>query len=540
MLTRVVTPPARVLLLGVDAGSAPLVRRWAAAGVLPTFRRLLAQGLVADLAGLEGFFVGSTWPSLYTGVNPARHGISSLVQLRAGTYDLFRCYTGEFIKREPFWNHLSRAGRRVAICDVPLSGLSTDLNGIQTVEWGSHDANYGFRTWPAGLAREIKARFGSHPLSTSCDADHRSAEQFRALGARLVEGVRRKTALTGFLLAQGGWDLLVQVFTEGHCAGHQCWHLHDPQHPAHEASVVRVAGDPIRDVYAAIDQAIGELTAAAGDECLVLVLLSHGMCGRYGAQFLLPDILVRLGLGVPPAPALSATTGASARRERLLRGFRRWVPDGAKAWLRSARQRLGARRDPGDSLPRWSLDPRLSRCFLVDNGLAVGGVRLNVRGREPHGLVEPGADELAVCAQLARDLEAIRDLDRDRPMVRRVVRTADLYRGEYSNLLPDVLVAWSDDLPIGSATVGSGAGATVRLGSERIGVLEGTNRYCRTGDHRPEGLLIAVGPGVTAGPPSRVVSTVDIAPTLTACLGVELPDPDGQPIPELLNARLAG
>jgi predicted AlkP superfamily phosphohydrolase/phosphomutase len=533
-----VTPPARVLLLGVDAGSAPLVREWADAGVLPTFRRLLAQGLVGETRSLEGFFVGSTWPSLYTGVTPARHGISSLVQLRVGSYDLFRCYTGEFVKREPFWNHLSRAGRRVAICDVPLSGISEGLNGIQLVEWGSHDANYGFRSWPPRLARRIRSRFGPHPLSASCDDTHRPAEAFRALTARLVEGVRRKTALTRYLLDQGGWDFFTQVFTEAHCAGHQAWHLHDPRHPAHETRVASVTGDPLRTVYVAIDRAIGELLQAAGDDCLVIVLLSHGMCARYGAQFLLPDILVRLGVGVAPGPPSAPRAGpARLSLERLLESGWRRTPDGLKSWLRPGLERIRRARDRGDSLPRWTLDPRLGRAFLVDNGLAVGGIRLNLRGREPQGLVAPGAEEEALGRQLAQDLEEIRNLDSGRPMIRRVSRTADLYQGEHLDLLPDLLVAWSEEEPIGSATVGSGAGSTVRLGSARVGELIGTNRYCRTGDHRPEGLFVAVGPGIVGGRLSHAVSVLDFAPTLAALLDVEVPGPDGQPILELLATR---
>src|SRR5205823_12593707 len=132
--TRKVPVSARLLFLGIDAGSRDLIEAWAREGVLPTLRALMTRGIVGKTESLDGFFVGSTWPSFYTGVSPARHGIHSLVQLRPGTYELYRCYTGDFVKREPFWNHLSRAGRRVAICDVPLTGVSKDLNGIQMIE----------------------------------------------------------------------------------------------------------------------------------------------------------------------------------------------------------------------------------------------------------------------------------------------------------------------------------------------------------------------------------------------------------------------
>src|SRR5262249_51695657 len=147
------------------------------------------------------------------------------------------------------------------IFDIPLSGVSQGLNGLQTVEWGSHDANYGFRAWPHALAREIRTRFGRHPLTDSCDADHRAPAQFVDFTRRLVAGARAKASLTRHYLARGEWDLLAQVFTEGHCAGHQCWHLHDPNTPGRDHDTAAITGDPLREVYVAIDAAIGDIVS---------------------------------------------------------------------------------------------------------------------------------------------------------------------------------------------------------------------------------------------------------------------------------------
>jgi predicted AlkP superfamily phosphohydrolase/phosphomutase len=173
---------------------------------------------------------------------------------------MFRCYTGENFKHEPFWEDLSRAGRRVAILDVPLSAPSKNLNGIQLVEWGAHDAQYGFLTSPPSLAKEVVARFGNHPWRGNCDA-FRDADDFKLFRDGLVRGIATKAELTKHFLRQGGWDLLAQVFTESHCAGHQCWHLHDPTHPWHKKEMARFVGDPVKDVYVAIDAAMGQILA---------------------------------------------------------------------------------------------------------------------------------------------------------------------------------------------------------------------------------------------------------------------------------------
>jgi predicted AlkP superfamily phosphohydrolase/phosphomutase len=526
---------AGLLLLGIDAANPDLLERWGADGALPALGALLERGLVARTRGLQGFFVGSTWPSLVTGVNPARHGVHYLPQLAAGTYSYRRAADGPDVRRDPFWLGLSRSGRRMAILDVPLSCLTPGLNGIQTVEWGGHDAVFGFRAWPDGLAADLEARFGRHPLGPTCDGLRRCAEDYGRLVERLVRGAELKGRLTRHLLAQGRWDLLLQVFTEAHCVGHQCWHLHDPRHPAHDPAVTAAIGDPIRTVYQAIDAAIGEVLRDAGDGTVV-VFAAHGMSYAYGAHFLLPEILARLGVAVPLPPATRRPRPAVAALEGVARLWRR-LPLQVKQRLALLRDRLRGSVPVSPRLPTIEADPSRSRCFAVRNGLAVGGIRLNLVGREPQGLLQPGAEAGVFSERLAADLLEIVDERTGRSLIRRVIRTADLYQGERLCDLPDLLVEWSDEVPTGSLSVGTGASARVRVRSPKIGVLEGVNDYGRTGEHRPDGILIAAGPRIRPGRVEGPVSLLDLAPSFTAMLGASLPDCDGRPVPALLGDR---
>ncbi len=535
------TATAKVLFLAMDAGDKFLIQSWAADGTLKTFRTLLDRGLVGNTISLEGFFEGATWPSFYTGVTPGRHGFHRLIQLNPGTYELYRCYSGDFIKHEPFWNYLSGAGRRVAVLDIPLSGISRKINGIQTVEWGSHDSNYGFCTWPQELKQDVLDRFGPHPLQNSCDFPGRTPEEFCIFRDQLIQGVQRKTELTKHYLKTDNWDFFAQVFTEGHCAGHQCWHLHDRQHPGYSSETSAITGNPVRDVYIAIDAALGEILTQIDNNTTVVFLASHRMAHNFGAQFLLPEILIRL-------QAAEAISGKSPQRSSSRSGDKR---NALLAWSwrhtpRSIKQKLAPARDryiewidgrPDGPSPSISgIDPGKSKCFPVENALSVGGVRVNLAGREPNGIIQPGADMDAFCEQLARNLLKIIDYDTGIPMIKSVRRTTDLYKGERIDHLPDLLVEWSDEKRIGTLGAEDGKGSSVRLVSEKTGVIEGVNSYCRTGDHRPEGLFIAFGPGIRKGCLERTVSIMDFAPTFTSLLGAKLPYVDGEPITEILKA----
>ncbi|MCL4744787.1 MAG: alkaline phosphatase family protein, partial [Burkholderiaceae bacterium] len=292
---------ARLLVIGIDAASGPLVREWAAQGVLPNFATLMRRGRTATLRGVDGFFTGSTWPSLLTATSPARHGIHYLVQLVCGSYRFARPHESQYIRAPMFWKALCEAGKRVAILDAPLARLDPDIRGIQSVEWAGHDSIFGFQAHPPELAADILARHGRHPVPPDCDANRRTPDDYRSFVDSLVRGIEAKARLTADLLARDRCDLFMQVFTETHCAGHQCWHLHDPAHPSHDPDFVAAHGDPIRRVYQALDKALGELIAVAG-ESAVMVVMPHGMSHALGVHLLLPKILERLGLSVALPP----------------------------------------------------------------------------------------------------------------------------------------------------------------------------------------------------------------------------------------------
>jgi predicted AlkP superfamily phosphohydrolase/phosphomutase len=518
--------PAKLIALCIDAGEEAALHRWAADGTLPALGGLLRRGLRGTVRSLEGFHVGSTWASFTTASHPAHHGFHYLVQLRPGTYDLYHPADEGMYLREAFWRPLSRAGKRVAILDVPMVPLDRSVNGIHVIEWGGHDAQGGFAAWPPEVERQIAAEFGPHPTPSNCDGIARTPAGFAEFTSGLERGAATRAAWTRQLLAREEWDLLLLVFSESHCGGHQAWHLHDPRHPGHDPGLAAGLGDPIRRTYRAIDAAIGRILEDAGD-ATVIVFSCHGMGCWSGAHHLLRDILVRLGVTEPsPAPAREPLHRAALRR------VWRALPQGAQGAVRALLGRPASKPaapSPGPWHARVSEGDQRSRCFPLMNGLAVSGIRLNLRGREPAGMISPGAEQEAFEAQLAADLLAITDERTGGPLVRRVLRSRDLLAGEHLDILPDLLVEWDDTAGTGNTQVGGGRGATVRARSPMIGVVEGTNRYGRTGEHRREGFFVAAGPGIRAGELAEPLSTMDLGPTFAALLGVPLPGVDGRP-----------
>jgi predicted AlkP superfamily phosphohydrolase/phosphomutase len=484
-----------VVVVGLDAADRTVASELAAKGRLPALASLLAEGRAVEVESPYALFVGAVWPTFATGVNAGRHGRYCFGQLRPGTYEVHR--TGPDLPAEPFWRTLSRADRRVAIVDVPHTKPDPDINGVQLVDWARHDPNVGFCTAPASLADEVVERFGTQPSDT-CDVYARRG----ALGELrddLVDGIGRKAGLCEAYLTEDDWDVFTVAFSGSHCAGHQGWALHDPTHPRHDEAAARTVGDLIVDVYEAQDAALGRILDVVGSEATVMVLLSHGMGPHYDATFMLSEMLRRIADRRP-------RSRFSELRERARRAVGRIT-------------RTPGGRTPGAFM--WFVDGGRP-FFTVPNNDVCGGIRINLQGREPHGLVPAGEYE-KVCQMLEHELATWSNLETGRPLVQRVGRIDDYYGGPERATLPDLVVEWDRTAPIRS------------IGSTTYGRIDREYGGNRTGDHVAGGLLVTRGPGIAPGSRGDTVPMVDLAPTICAAVDVELDGADGVPHPELIG-----
>jgi predicted AlkP superfamily phosphohydrolase/phosphomutase len=502
---------AKVLFIGLDSAEPDLIMQWSEAGLLPTFQSLKNTSAWGAATTPPGFSNGVTWPSLFTGVSPAKHGRYYFRQIVPGTYQMAK-FQDDDLKHEPFWNVLSQANRRVGIIDMVRASLSKNLNGIQLVDWMTHDRVSPPRSWPPALEAEATAQFGADPFDGCCEGfDQKGPAGYKALRDGLLERVETKTNLSCHYLDQGGWDLFMTVFADPHDVGHQCWHLHDPTHPKHDPALARSLGDPLKDVYIAIDRAVGRLLESVGSETTVILFTGPGMGPNYTGNSLMDEILYRLERG--------PVTRGVAIMDTLKFAYKAIVPPAYRKRSRRSSKSAAPHNHQAKRGHNWSQ----RKCFAVHHNKNSGAVRINLVGREPNGQVNPGAEYDAFCTALTQDLLNLVNLNTGKPLVQEVIRIADLYQGEYLDSLPDLLVVWSQDAPISA------------IGSPKVGKIIEKELGGRTGGHTPHCLFFARGPGVEPGELPQPVLVEDFAPTIASLLEVPLPSVDGKPIAALFR-----
>src|SRR4051812_12385410 len=366
----------RVAMIGLDAAELSFIQRHLHS--LPRIRGLLDCGRLHRLQTTAGDLPGSVWPTFYTGTLPGEHGIYHHLQWDPQAMRIRRV-TADWLYAEPFWCGLERGGLRVAAIDVPMTFPSRLNRGIEIINWGSHDELGAFRTQPGSLAREIRRRFGAHPMGSEIPV-RKSTAQLEAIRRNLVAGAERKAELTRWVLDRGQWDFFVTVFGETHRGGHLLWP--ESEEEGEEALV---------DVYRAVDRAVGEVFDALQEQFLTIMLFAlHGMGRNTSQDHFMPKIMDRvnarflMGNNGPAAPA-SVHQGGQRGVVRLLRER---VPAGvqnaiARAVPVAVRDLVVSRQVSGGH--NWARTPGLA--LLADLN---GYLRWNLRGRERRGMVTPG------------------------------------------------------------------------------------------------------------------------------------------------------
>jgi predicted AlkP superfamily phosphohydrolase/phosphomutase len=475
---------AKVLAIGLDAADRRLVEQWCDSGDLPVLRSMRERGAYGQLTGPPAMGDDAAWASFYTAVSPARHGRYFWQRLKRGSYETPK-FRDEDLSQEPFWTDLSRAGRRVAVIDVPKCPLTKSLNGIQIADWLVHGRDHQSTcSWPPELAPALLARFGDDMTDRVdgewlCRLHALPDDQCAVFRRRLLDGIAKKTEAVSEFLEQGGWDLFLVVFKEAHCAGHQCWHL-----------LGNAAQNPIKDVYKALDAAIGKLAAMVGPQTHVIVFSDLGMGPNYTGEHLLDQVLLKLE-----------------------KNFNTTNP-----WAREILRRMQVRLKIGTP----ARDPRANRlAYQVEHNEISGAIRINLAGREPNGRIRRGQEYKELCALLTGQLLSLRDPETGEQVVESVLSSDEMYPGDQRDCLPDLFVVWKRQAPITGAV------------SASISELKAGDPGYRTGNHLPGGFYIGAGPGTHPGAQREQASIMDIAPTIARLLEAPLPGKDGKPISAL-------
>jgi predicted AlkP superfamily phosphohydrolase/phosphomutase len=503
----------RVLLLGFDCADVDLVEQWSREGYMPHCAALRGQGTFRRLRTTSEIMHVSAWPTLYTGTTPGQHGASHAYQLRSGEQEI-RFADPRRFSQAPFWKHLDDAGRRCIVFDAFASALVEPFHGVQIQEYGTWTWFGAQRSTPHGMLGDITRRFGAYPAPEHTKLVHvpRDLPGYRD---QLVAGAGVKSRIAQALLREQQWDVAFISFAEAHAGGHYLWHAGDRGFPLRPPGVDDGTQHLLRDVYCAVDKAIGDIVANVDDSTTVIVMSVDGMGPNYSGSHFMPEMLHRMGVFD------SNTVGQDRRR-----GHGTVPPRSATRRLREAVP-MSVRQAVTHCLPRclqqwrqlmWlnsGVDWDKSQVFCIPSS-DEAFFRINLRGREPRGIVEPGGEYQDLLESIRQQLTQLKNPCNECDAVEQVILMDSACPGPRRQDLPDAVVKWNAGARIGGA-----------LRSVSCGTIEMPASYqvppFYTGNHRNVAFATMRGPTTPQNVEVAGGHILDVAPTILSILGVDPP-----------------
>jgi predicted AlkP superfamily phosphohydrolase/phosphomutase len=162
------------------------------------------------------------------------------------------------------------------------------------------------------------------------------------------------------------------------------------------------------------------------------------------------------------------------------------------------------------------IDWKRTKAFGVQMYAPYGGIRINLSGREPTGIVAPGEAYEGSRDAILKALRALRDGE-GRPVIREAWRREDLFPGGVVEQIPDVI------FEVHEALIPS------NYFFDRPEAVTSLEVRSLTGIHAMDGIFLAKGAGVRRGERIEGAEIPDLAPTVLYALGRPIPsDMDGK------------
>lgn len=412
-----------------------------------------------------------------------------VAELKKGEWSpwLFREYTATFVQSSmpaTFARaNVDLEGKRQAHTRFKLLRLSSDGKEVRLVRSEVYPStNF---TDPPGLSEELLREVGPYFEHSVGRLSASVMEEDTEILDTILDDMHYQALwhprAARYVMEHYGWDIYYLHWHWPDTVAHQTMRAIDPDAPGHDPARVPAYMDVIRRSYRIMDEMVGGFMQLADDNTYIVVVADHGCTSDYRV----------------------------AEVSRLL-----------------AQKELCV--FSGGSFRTTSIDLSKSRAYVS----GAFQVTVNLKGRSPHGIVEP-EDYEKVQEEVIDALQTWRDPDNGKLVVSLAMkkRDAQLF-GYWGDRIGDVLFIfnhgywWGD--PSVAATFAASPGAAV-VDAPSISAHHGPNLPTdRTSVTSNLSTFILWGPGIKAGysrDPERrgFVRLMDVVPTLSHLLGFKPP-----------------
>ncbi|MEO0273350.1 MAG: alkaline phosphatase family protein [candidate division WOR-3 bacterium] len=512
----------KVLIIGLDGATLDLIYPWASKGLLPNFNKLIREGSSGILMSTLQPVTPPAWATLMTGVNQGKHGLFDFFKRRPNTYSL-EVTNSTNIMAPTMFDLISQSGKRLSIVNVPYTFPPRPINGIVVggpfVSTVNRELVYP-REFFDTLIKLIPDYF------VIADYDASTPNPLGDFANKLLLEIQQRETLSLSLLKSESWDLFMVVSMAADEAQHSFWKMMQIDNN----SKYTPYRDVILNVYQRLDLMIGKILLAAKESdperpLYTFVVSDHG-AGPISWMVNLNHWLNQEGfLEFHQDFQGIVRQIVHGRLSDFTRWYRQSVPSSVREFVRNnikSKYFMSVKSRFETTLSLSTIDWKKTRAFALGVG---GNIFVNMKGREPLGLVNPGLDYKLICAELNQSFCRMTDPETHKKIVKRVYHKDEIYQGLYVDQAPDLIIEWESFEYSGVAGYSRPKDPVFK----RPAYFDFVGSPL-SGSHRPEGVLIIHGPNIRPNFTLPRAHLVDIAPTVLYLLNL--------PIPKIFDGRV--
>lgn len=490
ILKRFAYPPVeklerkKILLVGLDGAPYDLVKRWADGGELPNLEGLIRAGAFGVLESPRDE-TPPAWSSIYTGMNPGKHGIFDFQFRKPGTHEFVPINSTQRDAKD-VWELLSEAGLRVGVLNAPIAYPPREVNGVLVAGFMTPGEQVRY-TFPESLQAELK---GAIPGFRHSSADEM---QLNLQKEKYIQAIYGKVENLGkaarYLISRDKFDFFSLIISETDHVQHWFW-------DKMEDGAGTEYGDVILKTYRAADRVLGDVINEYSKDAYVIVVSDHGGT-RLRRLFHTNYFLHSIGM-------------LSFRRNLATRAKRGLYSLGATPSLFAliARTKIFPLRYLLAPLALTLKDVDWKRTRAYSFGY--GQIYVNTNGADGQALQDAPGDvpNEDVRSSIIEALLAAVDTETGTKPIVSAARREEIFSGPHTGEAPDIQLSMAEGYE-----AFPWASIADRVFSPNTS---------RSGAHTTKGIVFMTGEGVKQGPIAGATVT-DIAPTILYLMGIAVP-----------------
>lgn len=501
----------RVIVIGLDGATWDILNPLMRDGKMPHLKTLLDKSAKGVLMSSIPPVTAAAWTCFSTGKNPGKHGLVDFIYFPDNGY---RVTIANSTTRNAatLWNLLSDRDMRVGVVSVPMTYPPEKVNGVMVTDLMTPNAQVQY-TYPPELKQELLDKVG--PFVITPGEGENPSDPLPYL-EKVRADVKGSADYALYLLKQEPYDFFMYVFGITDILQHQFWYLLEAT-PEDLSDADRAIREKVVAIFTQVDDGVGEMLQQADENTTIVLMSDHGFGPMKGFMHVNNFLLDRGYLVLKSGPM------SALKRVMFAAGI---TPQNVHLTLKAMKLDLRRRFNRGrayGTLRRFFLsfddvDWTRTRAFALGH---IGQIYINLKGRQPSGVVEPGADYEKLRDELRTELLKLKHPETGEQLIAKVLNREEIYHGELIDNTPDLLLLPYDFKYL---AFGESEFASNKLVGPTLG---------HTGHHRLEGVGAVCGPNVQVGGQIQDASLVDLAPTILYALGLPIPpDMDGRVLTE--------